>query len=67
MFYIDSASQPALKKGGRLRPMLHAAFAALIMYFEERELAGEMTVVNERLITVIREVRAAPTLKGLHC
>lgn len=46
LFRIDSASLPRLHRAGDLRPMVHAAFASMIMYFEERQLNNEMEQVR---------------------
>ena len=41
MFRLDSASPPMLWQNGHLRPAVGAAFATMVMYFEERALAGD--------------------------
>jgi hypothetical protein len=46
VFRIDSASPPGLMRDQRLRPMVHAAFASLVMYYVEREDADEMGLVR---------------------
>ena len=46
VFRLDGATNPVLWKGGDLRPLLHAAFASGVMYFEERTKAGEMPRVQ---------------------
>ena len=35
LFQLDTASPPVLGWGGRLRPLTHAAFAAIVMYHGE--------------------------------
>ena len=45
VFRLDSATCPLLWRDGPLRPMVEAAFASVVMYFEERQAAGEMTFV----------------------
>jgi hypothetical protein len=46
LFHIDSASPPMLFIDGALRPMVHAAFASMIMYHDARVAAGEMREVT---------------------
>lgn len=60
-FRLYDSHPPMLLRGlgprlvGELRPAVHAAFAALVMYFEERQEAGEMTAVATRLRQAVRE------------
>ena len=42
LFRLDSASPPMLWCNGHLRPAVEAAFATMVMYFEERALEGEV-------------------------
>jgi hypothetical protein len=52
LFHVDGASPPKLMARGALRPMVDAAFATVIMYYDVRFQKGEMSVVNARLRTV---------------
>ena len=45
LFSLHDASPPMLLKDGALRTMMHATFATMIMYYEERFRAQEMHVV----------------------
>jgi len=38
----DSSSPPMLWKGGKLRPMVEAVFASMVMYYPETKRAGEV-------------------------
>ncbi len=49
LFRIDKAAAPMLMREGHLRPMVHAAFASLVMYFDERRGANEMGIVLSRM------------------
>ncbi|KAK3245472.1 hypothetical protein CYMTET_44962 [Cymbomonas tetramitiformis] len=53
VFRLDNATNPAHWKGGELRPLLHAAFASGVMYFEERTKAGEMPRVQVVLMEAV--------------
>ena len=46
LFHLDSASPPMLLIEGTLRPMVHAAFASMVMYHDARVAAGEMREVT---------------------
>ena len=54
VFRLDSASPPMMWKDGHLRPAVEAAFATMVMYFDERYWAGEMTSV---LVTMCRQLQ----------
>lgn len=56
LFTIDSASSPMLKKNGHLRPMVQAAFASLVLYFEERDKAGEAHAVRVQMCEALQAV-----------
>ena len=43
LFRLDAATPPFFGPGGRLRPMIESAFAAQVMYFDERNASGERT------------------------
>ena len=68
LFNLDSASGLALYASqtshsyqGRLRPMVEACFAAIIMYYHERVQAEEMMCVNNRLIDLlVQESKGRP-------
>eukprot|EP00966_Prymnesium_polylepis_P267948 6189938-Prymnesium_polylepis.3 len=45
LFHLDSAAPPMLLRGGKLRPMIHTAFASMLMYHQERLDSGEMREV----------------------
>ena len=49
LFRLDSASSPSFMVGGAQRPIISAAFGALVMHYEDREKAGEMTKVLARM------------------
>ena len=49
LYSLDSASVPLLWQNGRLRPAVRAAFAAQLMYYEERHLALEMMSVQSAI------------------
>lgn len=53
--HLNSASHPALLPGGRLRPLVEAAFAAQIMYYNERREAGEMIVFTDKLRNIVMQ------------
>ena len=59
LFQLDTASPPALYDAdGRLRPLVHAAFAAIVMYHGERLAAGEMRSVGSKLEALVRRFLA---------
>jgi hypothetical protein len=49
LFSLHDNSPPMLHIGGPMRPMMHAMFATMIMYYHERFKAGEMTVVLQMM------------------
>ena len=49
MFNLDSCSPPMLLCGGSNRPMVEAAFASMIMYHDQRKMAGEVRTVLVKL------------------
>lgn len=51
LFRIDSATPPALRAGGHLRPMIEAALASMLMHYSARVKAGEMTSVLSKMAT----------------
>jgi len=53
---IDSASPSTFKASGALRPALEQAVATMIMYYDEREKAHEMSSVLTRMRTVYVDV-----------
>lgn len=55
VFHLDSSSPPMLLADGRLRPLVHASFAALLMYHRERLASGEMRQVCNRLEACVRQ------------
>jgi hypothetical protein len=55
VFRLDSATPPMLHRNGDLRPAVHAAFATMIMYYNERTRAGEMREVHIKLHTSLRK------------
>ena len=65
---LDSATCPLLWRDGALRPMVEAAFASMVMYFDERKDAGEMHLVLEAMCNALKDPRvkldegAAPTV-----
>ena len=59
LFNIDDASPPTLLTDGLLRPMVHAAFATMIMYHDERMAAGEMRPVCLKLIETLAAVNVS--------
>ena len=57
VFRLDNATPPMLWRNGSLRPMVEAAFASTIMYFDARKRAGEMTYVLGAMIDTLVELR----------
>ena len=57
LFRLDSATPPMLWRQGILRPMVHAAFASMVMYFNERKEAGEMHTVLAAMCHAIADSR----------
>ena len=55
LFSLNSSSHSKLLRGGDLRPMMEASLAALLMYFNERVLTGEMRLVIIRMINTHKE------------
>ena len=53
LFRLDSASPPMLWRHGHMRPMVHAAFASMIMYFDERSQAGEVLSVLAKMCSLL--------------
>ena len=53
LFNLDDASPPMLLKDGALRPMVHIAFASMIMYHDQRIAAGEMRPACLKLIELL--------------
>ena len=66
LFNIDSASNPDLKQGGRLRPFIETCFATLVMYYPERVVkrADAFTVVKS-MRPVCMKLQAAITSHNL--
>lgn len=56
LFHLHSGTPPSLNKGGSLRPLVHAAFATLIMYSSERADNGEMNAVTIALRTSVHKI-----------
>ena len=65
IFHLDSAAPPMLLRGGKLRPVIHTAFASMLMYHQERLDSGEM-----RDSTSKEKSRSSPSsaslVKGTH-
>ena len=57
LFRLDSATPPMLWRQGSLRPMVHAAFASMVMYFDERKDVGEMHRVLEAMCDALKDSR----------
>ena len=61
LFKITDAGPPQLLLGtttvraGELREMLHTTFASMVMYFEERHLAGEMNMVRDAMRKALKQ------------
>ena len=69
LFNLNTSSPPMLLQGGTVRSAVKAAFASLLMYYEERLNAGEMRDVNFRIRSVITEeyvCSGAATNSGAH-
>ena len=65
-FNIDSASAPQLHVGGTLRPLIHAAYATLLMYHEDRLSAVpiEMRSVGAKLEAMLLKYARATFKPG---
>ena len=63
-FGLNSASPPHFLKDGPLWPAVAAAFASMVMYYEEREAAGEMPTVNARLRSALEHAAVAARRSG---
>ena len=61
IFRLDSASPPMLKRDGHLRPAVEAAFASMVMYFEERALAGEVPSILSTMCSKMSEADIVQT------
>ena len=57
LFRLDSATAPVLWRQGAMRPMVHAAFVSMVMYFDERKDAGEMHLVLEAMCNALMDPR----------
>lgn len=56
-FQLNTASSPTLLQGGRLRPLIYAAFASTLMYFEDSVRSQERPLVIKKLVAVMRKTR----------
>ena len=56
LFRFDSASEPLFQHGRRLRPMIDAAAASVIMHFEARKASNEMQQMRFRMRQVWMDV-----------
>ena len=71
LFFLDSASHPMLRKGGKLRELPCAAAASLIMYYEESvnarptEMPGVQARLRDIWATTFARRGAAATGSGL--
>ena len=63
LFNLDDASPPMLLSDGALRPMVHIAFASMIMYNDARMAAGEMRPACVKLMDLLK--RAGITTEKL--
>ena len=59
LFSFHDASPPMLLVDGPCRPMMHATLATLIMYYEERFKANEMTIVLQNMRDAYMEIATA--------
>ena len=59
LFNLDDASPPSLLTDGALRPMVHAAFASMLMYHDQRMAAGEMRPVCIKLIEILGTINVS--------
>lgn len=57
LFRLDSATPPQLAQSGQLRPMVHAAFASMVMYFHERTVANEMHDVRVAMMDAVKKAK----------
>ena len=60
LFGVDTASSPELRVNGKLRPMVMASLASMIMYYPERADADEVRGVLGRMRNVVSEVFKVP-------
>ena len=62
-FYsLGDSSEPALSRGGALRPAVRAAFASQVMYYRERQKSGECRDVCKALQYVLKHTGNAVDL-----
>lgn len=68
LFRFDSASPPMMRVGGSFRPAVRAFFATGVMYYSEREAAGEMAKakVGTKLRDVVMRFGSAPSADAAH-
>lgn len=51
---LSFALRPQLWQGGALRPLIHTAFATLLMYHDQRIIANEMREVTVKMETLLK-------------
>eukprot|EP00966_Prymnesium_polylepis_P146293 3379125-Prymnesium_polylepis.1 len=64
IFRLDSATCPLLWREGSLRPMVEAAFASELMYFEERRTCSTGSEMEHVLKVMLDELRALSRAEG---
>jgi len=57
VFRLDSAAPIVFRRGGALREVVLWGFASMIMYFREREAAGEARRVNLAMMDALRRCK----------
>lgn len=50
LYQLHDASLPQLRRGGALRPLVHACFASQVMWYKERQQHRELKVVRDAMI-----------------
>ena len=55
LFSLQDGGPPMFRRGGSLRPMIHACLACLIMYYPERHRAGEVPTVLRLMMDCYEE------------